>query len=190
MYLELNSGVSQITYGLGGDVTEIFRLRFLPTLAAVVVIAACARRTAVTLAPGAKLLPGASITVVRPSQDPANVQTQLERLLLARGFQVISDAAGGTRLEAEARTSGDTSGRTTTASIGTVQRVRSDYALRYSYRTRMGLGTGDVFETFTATIIDLRTGAVVAAADFSQGGLTGKQVGTVLSEFVDQLLQR
>lgn len=173
-----------------GEMTTDHLQLCVRNLAIVVALAACARRTAVTLAPGAKLLPGASITVVRPTQDPANVQSQLERLLLARGFQIISDAAGGVRTEAEARTNIDSAGRTTTASIGTVQRVRSDYVLRYRYQTRMGLGTSDVFQTFTATISDVRTGAVVAAADFSQGGLTGKQVGTVLREFVEQLPQR
>jgi hypothetical protein len=132
---------------------------------------------------------GASITVIRPNEDPANVQGQLERLLLARGFRVISDAAGSTRIEAEAKSSHDSASATTTTSIGRVQRVRSEYALRYSYTTRQGLGTNDVFQSFTATIVDLSTGALVAAADFSQGGLTGKQVGTVLREFVEQLPQ-
>jgi len=54
----------------------------------------------------------------------------------------------------------------------------------------MALGTNDVFQSFTATIVNLSTGALVAAADFTQGGLTGKQVGTVLREFVDQLPQQ
>ena len=148
---------------------------------------ACAHRTAVTLAPNAQLPAGASITVIRPDQDPANVQGQLERLLLVRGFRVVSDAVGNTRIEAEAKSSHDSASATTTASIGRVQRVRSEYALRYSYTTRMGLGTNDVFQSFTATIVNLSTGALVAAADFSQGGLTGKQVGTVLREFVEQL---
>lgn len=149
----------------------------------------CARRTAVTLAPGAQSLAGASITVIRPDQDPANVQGQLERLLLLRGFRVVSDAAGSNRVEAEARSSRDSTGTTTSASVGRVQRVRSDYALRYTYASRSALGTNDVFESFTATIIDLTNGALVVAADFAQGGLTGKQVGTVLKEFVDQLPQ-
>lgn len=152
--------------------------------------AACAHRTAVTVAPGQALAPDASITVIRPERDPANVQAQMERLLLARGFRVISESASSTQTEAEARTTSDTAGSRTTAAVRTVQRVRSDYVLRFEYRTRAGLGTSDVFETFTATLIDTGTGAVLAAADFSQGGLTGKQVGTVLREFVEQLPKR
>jgi len=149
----------------------------------------CARRTAVTLAPGAQALAGASITVIRPDPDPANVQGQLERLLLLRGFRVVSDAAGSNRIEAEARSSRDSTGTTTSASAGRVQRVHSQYALRYRYATRSALGTNDVFESFTATIMNLANGAIVVAADFTQGGLTGKQVGTVLKEFLDQLPQ-
>ena len=160
---------------------------FLLSLTAGVIVIACAHRTAVTLAPGAQLPAGASITVIRPDQDPANVQGQLERLLLGHGFHVVSDAVGSTRIEAEARSSHDSSSATSSASIGRVQRVRSEYVLRYSYTTRMGLGTNDVFQSFTATIVNLSTGALVAAADFSQGGLTGKHVGTVLREFVEQL---
>lgn len=169
-----------------------YRVRtVLLSLAASSVLLACARRTAVTLAPGVQLPAGASITVIRPYQDPANVQGQLERLLLLRGFRVVSDAVGSTRIEAEAQSSRDSAGgATTTASVGRVQRVRSEYALRYSYTTRMALGTNDVFQSFTATIVNLSTGALVAAADFTQGGLTGKQVGTVLKEFVDQLPQQ
>jgi hypothetical protein len=156
---------------------------------AVAAVDACARATAVTVAPGASLPPGSTITVIGGGDDPANVQGQLERLLLLRGYKVMSEGASRTLLEGTARTTNDSSSTTSTASISAVRRVRSAFVLRYSYRTRAGLGTSDVFETFTATISDLRSGAIVAAADFSQGGLTGKQVGTVLQEFVDKLPQ-
>src|SRR5262249_30356775 len=68
-----------------------------------------------------------------------------------------------------------------------VQLVRSDYALGFSYTTRGALGTPDVFETFTASVVDAKSGRIVATGNFGQGGLTGKQVSTVLDEFVNQL---
>jgi hypothetical protein len=103
------------------------------------------------------LVAGASIAVTRPSQDSADVQGQIERLLLRRGFRVMSDTAG------------------------------SEYALSYSYAIRSGVGASGFFQNFAVTLVALNTGALVAAAVPEQRELTGKDIAKVLREFVDQL---
>ncbi|HEY4303424.1 MAG TPA: hypothetical protein VGM82_03095 [Gemmatimonadaceae bacterium] len=130
---------------------------------------------------------GASITILAPDRDPANVTGQLEQRLIVHGFTVISALASGSQIQGEARTVVDSSGARTAATVGIVRLVHSDFALRFSYTTRAALGTADVFETFAASVIDAKTGRVVATGSFGQGGLSGRQVSTVLDEFVDQL---
>jgi len=158
----------------------------VPWLTAGTTILACARHPA-TLGPGPPLANGALITVIQPDQDPADVQSQLTTLLQQRGFRVVSGARGSESPIGKAPLSHDTVNTPATLPGGGVQLVRSDYALSYSYAPRSGLGTNDMFQNFSATLVDLRTGALVAAAVPELRELTGKRITAVLKRFVDDI---
>jgi hypothetical protein len=110
------------------------------------------------------LAAGALITVIGPDQDPANIQGQLESLLISRGFRVVSAPAGSSSL---------------------IRAGRKEYALSFSYTTRTE--QVDVFLNFSAILVDLSTGALVAACVPERRQLTGKKVGTLLKEFLDRV---
>lgn len=139
-------------------------------LAAATALLACARHRA-TLGPGAPLVTGGLITVIPPDQDPADVQSQLERLLLQRGLRVMHGGAGSVSPIGEARVPSDI----------------ADYALSYNYATRSELGANDVFWNFSAVMVDLRTGALVAAAVPERRELNGKKVIAILRQFIDDI---
>jgi hypothetical protein len=161
----------------------------IPSLTAGTTILACARHPA-TLGPGAPLAPGALITVIQPDQDPVDVQRQLTTLLQQRGFRVVSAARGSESPIGKAPASNDTTNTPAILPDGGVQLVRSDYALSYNYAPRIDLDTNHIFQNFqnfSATMVDLRTGALVAAAVPELRELTGKSITAVLKRFLDDI---
>jgi hypothetical protein len=150
---------------------------------------ACARHPA-TLGPGAPLAPGALITVIPPDQDPLDVQNQLTTMLQQRGFRVVWGARGSYSPIGKTPASDDSTNTAATFLGDGVQVVRSDYVLSYNYAPRMDLDTNEIFQNFqnfSATIVDLRTGALVAAAVPELRALTGKRIAVVLKRFLDDI---
>jgi hypothetical protein len=120
--------------------------------------------------------------------DPQNVKGRLEHLFLSRGFNVVSESVAKDRIEYEEQISDTINTQTIQGSIGRVKRMRSEYVLEFSYSTRPDFPNVWVFSSFSATVINLDTGKIIASANFSQGGFTSDTINTVLTNFVDKLV--
>jgi len=135
-----------------------------------------------------------SITVVSEKWDPLSVQGKLEHTLASRGFNVVSEAVAGTKIEFKASseevTTESTKATDKKASIEKVQEIPSIFILKFDYKHRMDWPHGNVFENFSATVVDLHNGEIVASVDFSQGGFGSKSITGVLTEFVDELAKK
>ncbi len=153
----------------------------------VVVFAGCAATPTVVMRPNERLASGATITVVSKAADPLAVQAKLEHLLFSKGFKVVSEAVAREQLRVSVDTSVTDNKAYTSGVAERVREVRSVYIFRFDYRTRLDIPHGEVFSTFTGTLVDLRSGEVVASADFAQSGFGSESVSDVLNNIVGQL---
>lgn len=148
----------------------------------------CAGTVNVSVKPDTSFTPKSTITVVSSGYDPLGVQGKIEHLLMSRGFEVVSEAVARDKVKYQDKIKSDAPGQSEAeASLERVQEVRSTYILRFSYSYRSDIPHGNVFRNFTASVVDLNTGKVVASADFSQGDFGSRSVSSVLEEFVNKL---
>ena len=148
----------------------------------------------VSVKPNTSFTPKSTITVVCQHyswgryHDPLKVQGRLERLLMSRGYEVVSSAVASDKIKYEDKIRRNDNGREAEASLERVREFRSIYVLRFDYDS---YALKECFEHFTASVVDLRTGEVVASADYSPH--TGdpmfgcKSTSSVLEEFVNKL---
>jgi len=143
----------------------------------------------VSVKPNTSFTPKSTITVVyKGNYDPLKVQGRLERLLMSRGYEVVSSAVANDKIKYEDKIRSKDSGESEAeASLQRVQEFHSIYILQFDYNHFWT--KDDCFEYFTASIIDLKTGEVAASADFSQGwpDFGCRSATSVLEEFVDKL---
>jgi hypothetical protein len=147
----------------------------------------CAGPVNVSIRPDTSFDQNSTITIVSGGADPLNVTGQLEFLFSSKGFNVVSEAVGRDRIEYDEKIKNSPTQQNTTGAIERVKRLQSAYMLRYSYGYRPDFPNGNVFTNFTATIVDLSDGKIVASTNFSQGEFGSKSVSKTLTEFVDQL---
>lgn len=152
----------------------------------------------VAVKPNTTFTKQATVTVTVETNDPIGVQGKLEHLLLERGFEIVSQAVAEEkiRLQSEAEggvlaKGGTGVGQQATGVIGKtrseqalsrVRQLKSTYILRFRYHSYWDLFYW-AFTTFNATVVDLRTGEVVASVNFSGD----RSVNSVLEEFVNKL---
>jgi len=150
-------------------------------------LAGCAGKVAVVKKPGTSFARSSTITVVAAGNDFLGVQGQLEHLLLSRGFEVVSEAVARERVKYEDSIQSGAGESSASASLERVTEVPSAYIMRYSYSTRPDFPNRHVFTQFSASVVDLRDGALQASVDFSQGELGSKSVQAVLREVAESL---
>jgi len=153
----------------------------------VFVFIGCAGPVNVSIRPDTSFDQNSTITVISSGHDPLNVSGQLEFLLSSKGFDVVSEAVARDRIEYEEEVSKSPTQQNTTGAVERVRRVPSAYILRYNYNYRPDFPNGYVFTNFTATIVDLSSGKIIASTNFNQGEFGSKSVSKTLTEFVDQL---
>lgn len=150
---------------------------------------ACSGPIRIVVRPGSNFTFTSSVTVIHFESDTENVHGRLESLLMSNGFNVISSVVSSTRIEYEETVEGSQGKTKTEGSIGAVTKLKADYALRYSYGTRADFPAGRVFTSFIATVVQIKSGTIVASADFTQGAFSGRTIDSVLRDFIKRLAQ-
>jgi len=131
--------------------------------------------------------PHCSIAVSCNNDDPLSIRQKLEHLLMSRGFNVVPERVAKIKanmqnrkyaiVESEAGTFPERS-----------KNMRSMYILHFSYEYYVVMSYKDyMFKKFSASLVDLKNGNVVASADFSQSSFGTKSVLSVLEDFVNKL---
>ena len=128
-----------------------------------------------------------TIAVSCDSDDTLGIQQQLEYLLVSKGFNVVPERVArikfdmqngeNTIVESEEGTSPKRS-----------KKMRSIYILHFSYEFYTVRSYRAYFiKKFSASLVDLKNGDVVASADFSRGSFRTKTILSVLEDFVNKL---
>lgn len=147
----------------------------------------CGPAASVHMKSGTTFTPQSTITIVG-GNDHLGVQGKLEHLFLSRGFNVVSEAVARSKTQYEDKIQNIGDGSAMKAEVGRVTEVKSAYIMRYSY-TRAWDTAYDSFKSFSATIIDLRTGEVVSSTNYAPGYWSIRRgVDSVLEEVVDKLV--
>lgn len=131
--------------------------------------------------------PHRSIAVSCDSDDPLSIRQTLEHLLISKGFNVVLERVARTKanmqngkhsiVESEEKTFRERS-----------KEMHSIYILHFSYEYYAATSYRDYyFKIFSASLVDLKDGNVVASADFSQSSFGTKPISSVLEDFVNKL---
>ena len=156
------------------------------------VLAACST-VEVAVKPNTEFSQASSITVECEGIDWANLQSGVEQALLRNGFDVISPAVAQTRLQHEKAQESQLSSPSkqgiqesdvSKSSTEAVREYKSVYLLKYRYAND---GMNNPIN-FAASIVDLRTGQVVAAITENRGLFSGTSAG-LANDVGDKLSQ-
>lgn len=174
------------------------RTRALLMISVLLLLLSACGTVSVALKPDTSFTKKGTITVVAENQDTIGIQGKLEHLLLERGFEVVSQAVAEEKikLQSEAESALLAKGVSNSneydakvieksrseQSLSRVRELKSAYILRFRCSYYYDLFYY-AFRTFNATVVDLRTGKVVASANFSGD----RSVNSVLKEFMDKL---
>jgi len=131
--------------------------------------------------------PHCTIAVSCDGDDFLSIQQQAEYLLVSKGFNVVSERVA--RIESNMQNRKCT---IVESEEGTCPKrskeMRSIYILHFSYEYYAATSYRDYyFKIFSASVVDLRNGNVVASADFSQSSFGTKPILSVLEDFVNKL---
>lgn len=170
-----------------GEGRKFVRLRGVPTLCGLVLLIGCAGTSTVTKRASANLVPASTITVVSRGVDSHNVQGQIEDILFRKGYNVVSETVARDQLKVKSDVVIEPGHGTVDTSVSHVKEVRSVYLFSFSYATRPDFPQGEVFTSFTGSIIDLRTGQLVASLRFSQGAFGSKSMTSALERMLKDL---
>jgi hypothetical protein len=127
------------------------------------------------------------IAVSCNSDDPLSIQQKLENLLESKGFNVVPEGVAKIKAKMQNRN------HTVDGSEGEKfpdrsKEMYSIYILHFSYEYYVVVSYRDyMLKKFSASLVDLRNGNVVASADFSQSSFGTKSVLSVLEDFVNKL---
>ena len=131
--------------------------------------------------------PHCTIAVSCNSDDPLSIRQKLEHLLMSKGFNVVTERVAKVKANMQNRkyTLVESEGGTFPERS---KEMRSIYILHFSYEYYVVMSYKDyMFKKFSASLVDLKNGNVVASADFSQGSFGTKPVLSVLEDFVNKL---
>ena len=131
--------------------------------------------------------PHRTIAVSCNNDDHLSIRQKLEHLLVSKGFNVLPERTA--RIKANMQNGKHT---IVESEKGTIpersKEMRSIYILHFSYEYYTAMSYRDYyFKTFSASLVDLKDGNVVASADFSQGSFGTKPILSVLEDFVNKL---
>ena len=131
--------------------------------------------------------PHCTIAVSCDSDDFLSIRQQAEYLLVSKGFTVVSEKVARIKSNMQNR-----KGTIVESEEGTFPKrskeMRSIYILHFSYDYyTVNSYRAYSIKTFSASLVDLKNGNVVASADFSQGSFGAKTILSVILDFVNKL---
>ena len=131
--------------------------------------------------------PHCTIAVSCNSDDPLSIRQKLEHLLMSKGFNVVPERVA--RIKANMQKRKYTLAESEKGTVAERSKeMRSIYILDFSYEYYVVMSYKDyMFKKFSASLVDLKNGNVVASADFSQSSFGTKSVLSVLEDFVNKL---
>ncbi|MBU0568129.1 hypothetical protein KKC52_08800 [bacterium] len=152
----------------------------------------------VAIKPNTTFTKQGTITVVVESTDPIGVQGNLEHLLLEKGFEVVSQVVAEEKVKLQSESEGGVLAKgksnedqytavvvgksLSEQAVSRIRELKSTYILRFKYHSYWDVFYW-AFTTFNATVVDLRTGEVVASVNFSGD----RSANSVLEEFINKL---
>ena len=128
-----------------------------------------------------------TITVICKTYDPLNIQGELEHLLLARSYDVVSEEVAVRKAKSDIEMKyGNNTVQGGIESYNTTE-LRSIYALTFSYSDVWnGLLYGNQIKKLYGSLIDLRTGKVVKSLKIDRKS-SRKNDSAFLEELVDRM---
>ncbi len=131
--------------------------------------------------------PHCTIAVSCNSDDPLSIQQKLEHLLISKGFNVVPERVA--RIKAKMQNGKHTGVESKDGTFSKRSKeMPSIYILNFSYEFYSAVSYRDyMFKVFSASVVDLKNGSVVASADFSQSSFGTKSILSVLEDFVNKL---
>lgn len=131
----------------------------------------------------------ASVTIVPRGSDYLGIQSRLEHKFLSQGFNVISESTALEKIKYSESTTTNSGSKKEEGEITQIKEIISIYSITFDYETRVDFPAGEVFSSFSSSVVRMSDGQLVASADFSQGQMTGKTIDKVLDQFVEKLLE-
>lgn len=130
-----------------------------------------------------------TITVVCNDDDALGIQKDLEDLLSSKGFNVVTETLARIKVSMQDRYKNKSLGESKAGtSSERLKEPTSVYCLRFSYKFYyLTVYQYYIFTNFTAKVVDLDTGEVVATADFSQSGFGTRSISSVLRAVVNKV---
>ncbi len=131
--------------------------------------------------------PHCTIAVSCKSNDPLSIRQKLEHLLMSKGFNVVPERVARIKANMQKRKyalAESEKGTVAEKSKG----MPSIYILDFSYEYYVVMSYKDyMFKKFSASLVDLKNGNIVASSDFSQSSFGTKSALSVLEDFVNKL---
>lgn len=153
----------------------------------IIILFGCAPQYSVTKRPEFKLVKGSTITVVSKNYDYANVQGEIEHILLEKGFNVVSEEVVKKSIEIDENYELNKSSISGKTSIYNQTALKSVYMLTFTYSTRADIPHGRAFTNFTGRIVELISGKLVASLRFSQGDFGSTSIPMALQNMLSEL---
>jgi hypothetical protein len=128
-----------------------------------------------------------TIAVSCNSDDPLSIRQTLEHLLISKGFNVVLERVA--RIKANMQNGKHATAESKERTFRERSKeMRSIYILHFSYEYYSEASYKDYyFKIFSASLVDLKDGNVVASSDFSQSSFGTKPILSVLEDFVNKL---
>ena len=129
-----------------------------------------------------------TVTVICKTNDWLNLQGELEHLLLARGYDVVSQEVAVQKAKSGIDVNySDNKVQGEIESYNTTE-LRSIYSLTFSYSSTLGgLFSNPKIEKLYGSLIDLRTGKVVKSLKIDRSAWSFKGNSAFLEELVNQM---
>ena len=147
----------------------------------------CARTVHVSSEADTIYSPHCTIAVSCDSDDFLSIQQQAEYLLVSKGFNVVPERVA--RIKSNMQNGKYTIVESEKERVSErPKEMRSIYILHFSYEyyTVKSYRAYSI-KKFSASLVDLKHGNVVASADFSQGSFGAKSILSVIVDFVNKL---
>ena len=129
-----------------------------------------------------------TVTVICKNYDLLQLQGEIEHLLLARGYDVVSEEVAVRKAKSDINMNyGNNKVQGRIESYNTTE-LGSVYALTFSYSSRFdGIFSERKIIKLYGSLIDLRTGRVVKSLKIDRSALSWKGNSELLEDLVDQM---
>lgn len=129
-----------------------------------------------------------TVTVICKTNDWLNLQGELEHLLLARGYDVVSQEVAVQKAKSDIDVNYDNNKVQGEIESYDTTELRSIYSLTFSYSSTLGgIFSNPKIEKLYGSLIDLRTGKVVKSLKIHRSSWSFKSNSALLEELVDRM---